>query len=106
MHGFTQAAHKVVKKNQLLGNIVRIANYNLYNLRNNIQVLHVDQGLLSQVSSNHGKSKELPHTALMGLDMGDDTVEVIKREDFISQVLSDLGLHALTKTTAEIANLD
>ena len=42
----------------------------------------------------------------MGLDMGDDTVEVIKHEDFISQVLSDLGLHALTKTTSEIANLD
>lgn len=30
--------------------------------------------------------------SLMGLDMGDDAIEVIKLEDFFSQVMSDLNL--------------
>jgi len=39
----------------------------------------------------------------MGLDMGDDAIEVIKHDDFIAQVLSDLGFQSLIKTTKEVA---
>ena len=42
----------------------------------------------------------------MGLDMGDNTIELITREDFYAQVMTDLGLQTLIKTTKEVEKLD
>ena len=42
----------------------------------------------------------------MGLDMGDDTVEVLKKEDFFSQVLTDLNLLYLTDDLNKDNKLD
>ena len=105
MYGFTVEAYKVVKRNQLLSTIVNIANFNLYNLRNSVQLHHIDESLLTQVPQPRPQ-KELSHLSLMGLDMGDDAIEVIKHDDFIQQVLTDLGLKSLIKATKDVAQLD
>ena len=46
MHGFTEDAIKVVRDCNLLKMIVSVANKKLYNLRNNVQVYHIDAGML------------------------------------------------------------
>ena len=89
----------------MLNTIVNIANFNLYNLRNSVQLYHIDESLLTQIPQPKPK-KELSHVALMGLDMGDDAVEVIKHDDFMSQVMTDLGLKTLAKASSEVAKLD
>lgn len=87
MHGFTEDAIKVVRDCNVLKMIVSVANKKLYNFRNNVQVYHIDGGMLYQE-----KKLQPSHISLMDFDTGADAVEVIKRSDFYSQVLKDLGL--------------
>ena len=42
----------------------------------------------------------------MGLDMGCNTIDVIKRKDFFKQVMVDLGLQSLVQTSKEVAKFD
>ena len=46
MHGFTQEAYQIVKRNQTLSTIVNIANFNLYNLRNSVTLHHINGKVL------------------------------------------------------------
>jgi len=55
-HGFTSSAFRTVKSNQLLSTIVNIANYNLYNLRNSVQIFHVKREQLKQEPQPKPKS--------------------------------------------------